>query len=462
MVTDLRDESDQENPVRLVIEPRSNRIDLDGLLSHLYATTDLERSYRVNMNMISLEGRPRVYDLKTLLKEWLRYRIDTVRRRLQYRLDRVVDRLHILDGLLVAYLNIDEVIRIIRTEDVPKAALIKAFGLSERQADAILDLKLRHLARLEEMRIKGEQDELSRERDELEKTLKSKVRLKRVVRDELLNDEEEFGDARRSPIVERESARALDQSELIPSESITVVLSAQGWVRAAKGHEVDPRELNYKSGDSYLHGARGKSNQLLVALDSTGRTYAVPAHKLPSARGQGEPLTSQVTPPQGAGFTGVMMGAEDDLYALVSDAGYGFVCRLGDMLTKNRKGKATLSVPAGATSLVPQPVSDYKNDMVAVVTTAGYMTVYKISDLPQLGRGKGVKMTNIPSAKLKSREELVVGTTVFQPGEHVLVYSGKRYLRLKPADIEHYSGARGLRGRKLPRGFRQVKGITSE
>jgi topoisomerase-4 subunit A len=312
------------------------------------------------------------------------------------------------------------------------------------------------------MKIKGEQDELSRERDQLETILKSKARLKRVVRDELRNDEAEFGDPRRSPIVVRESARAMDQSELIPSEAITVVLSEQGWVRAAKGHEVDPRELNYKSGDAYLHGARGKSNQLLVALDSTGRTYAVPAHKLASARGQGEPLTSQITPPQGAGFTGVIMGAENDLHVLASDAGYGFVCRLGDMLTKNKKGKATLSVPVGARSLVPQSVNSIDEDYIAVVTTAGHMTVYKVSELPQLGRGKGVKMINIPSARVKAREELVLGISVFQPGEHLLVYSGKRYLRLKPGDIEHYSGARGLRGRKLPRGFQQVKGITSE
>ena len=462
MVTDLRDESDQENPVRLVIEPRSNRVDLDALMSHLYATTDLERSFRVNMNMISLQGRPKVYDLKSLLKDWLSYRTETVRRRLQFRLDRVVDRLHILDGLLIAYLNIDEVIRIIRNEDAPREALIKTFSLSDQQVDAILDLKLRNLARLEEMRIKGEQDQLARERDQLEKTLGSKTRLKRVVRDELLSDEEEFGDPRRSPIVERESARAMDQSELMPSESITVVLSSQGWVRAAKGHDVDARELTYKSGDSYLHDACGKSNQLLVALDSTGRTYAVPAHKLPSARGQGEPLTSQLTPPAGAGFTGVMMGAEEDMYVLVSDAGYGFVCRLLDMLTKNRKGKATLSVPAGATSLVPQPVSDYENDMIAVVTTAGYMTVYKVSELPQLGRGKGVKMINIPSAKLKSREEVVLGTKTFTSGDNLMVYSGKRYLRIKGGDIEHYSGARGLRGRKLPRGYRQVNEIKSE
>lgn len=462
MVTDLRDESDQENPIRLVIEPRSNRVDVDALMGHLFATTDLEKSYRVNMNMIGLDGRPHVYDLRQCLKEWLTFRIQTVRRRLQFRLDKVTDRLHLLEGLLVAYLNIDEVIEIIRSEDKPKPVLIKRFDISERQAEAILELKLRHLAKLEEMKIRGEQEELEKERKKLETLLKSDARLKTLVKNEIKDDAEEFGDARRSPLVEREVAKAIDQSELVPSEAITAVLSEQGWVRAAKGHEINARELNYKSGDAYLSSACGKSNQMLVALDSTGRTYAVPAHKLPSARGQGEPLTSSVTPPMGAAFKSVMMGADKDQYVMLSDAGYGFICELENMLTKNKKGKATLSVPKGAQALGALPVDDLESTFIAVVTTSGYLTIYSVTELPELAKGKGVKLINIPSKLLKARDEYVLGATTFRKGQHVLVHVGKRYLRLKGQDLDHYMGERGKRGRKLPKGFQAVKAITTE
>ena len=462
MVADLRDESDQDNPIRLIIVPRSNRVDVDALMGHLFATTDLEKSYRVNMNMIGLDGRPHVYDLRQCLKEWLKFRIETVRRRLQYRYDKVTDRLHILEGLLTAFLNIDEVIEIIRTEDKPKLALMKRFKISDRQAEAILELKLRHLAKLEEMKIRGEQEELEKERKRLELLLKSKARLKTLVKNELKQDAEEFGDSRRSPIVEREVAKAIDQSELVPSESITAVISAQGWVRAAKGHEIDARELSYKSGDSYLSSARGKSNQLLVALDSTGRTYAVPAHKLPSARGQGEPLTSSVNPPVGATFKSIMMGADSDQYVMLSDAGYGFICTVSDMLTKNKKGKATLSVPKGAQALGSLKIGSLEQDFIAVVTTSGYLTIYSVTELPELAKGKGVKLINIPSKLLKAREEYVLGATTFKKGQHVLVHSGKRYLRLKGQDLEHYMGERGKRGRKLPKGFQAVKAITTE
>ena len=462
MVADLRDESDQDNPIRLIIVPRSNRVDVDALMGHLFATTDLEKSYRVNMNMIGLDGRPHVYDLRQCLKEWLKFRIETVRRRLQYRYDKVTDRLHILEGLLTAFLNIDEVIEIIRTEDKPKLALMKRFKISDRQAEAILELKLRHLAKLEEMKIRGEQEELEKERKRLELLLKSKARLKTLVKNELKQDAEEFGDSRRSPIVEREVAKAIDQSELVPSESITAVISAQGWVRAAKGHEIDARELSYKSGDSYLSSARGKSNQLLVALDSTGRTYAVPAHKLPSARGQGEPLTSSVNPPVGATFKSIMMGADSDQYVMLSDAGYGFICTVSDMLTKNKKGKATLSVPKGAQALGSLKIGSLEQDFIAVVTTSGYLTIYSVTELPELAKGKGVKLINIPSKLLKARDEYVLGATTFKKGQHVLVHSGKRYLRLKGQDLEHYMGERGKRGRKLPKGFQAVKAITTE
>ena len=462
MVADLRDESDQDNPIRLVVVPRSNRVDIDALMGHLFATTDLEKSFRVNMNMIGLDGRPHVYSLRDCLKEWIKFRIETVRRRLQYRFDKVVDRLHILEGYLTAFLNIDEVIEIIRREEKPKPALMDRFSISDRQAEAILELKLRHLAKLEEMKIRGEQAELEKERDRLQLLLKSDARLKTLVKNELKDDAAEFGDARRSPIVEREVAKAIDQSELVPSEAITAVLSKQGWVRAAKGHEIDPRELNYKSGDSYQSSALGKSNQAVVALDSTGRTYAIPAHKLPSARGQGEPLTSSVTPPAGASFKSLMMGADKDLYVMLSDAGYGFICAVENMLTKNKKGKATLSVPKGAESLPSLRLNGLEQDFLAVVTTSGYLTIYSVTELPELAKGKGVKLINIPSKLLKARDEYVLGATIFKKGQHVLVHAGKRYLRLKGQDLEHYLGERGKRGRKLPKGFQNVKAITTE
>jgi topoisomerase IV subunit A len=462
MVTDLRDESDQDNPVRLVIEPRSNRVDYEGLMAHLFATTDLEKSYRVNLNMIDLTGRPRVFDLRNLLKEWLVYRVETVRKRLQYRFDKVVDRLHVLDGLLAAFLNIDEIIRIIRNSDEPKVALMKAFELSERQAESILELRLRQLAKLEEIKIRAEQEELSEERDRLELLLSSDARLKTLVKKELKADAEEFGDERRSPIVAREAARAMEETDLIPSENITAVLSNQGWVRAAKGHEIDVRELSYKSGDDYLHAVRGRSNQMLVPIDTTGRTYAIPGHKLPSARGQGEPLTSLIDPPAGAGFAGLLMGQPTDKYLLCSSAGYGFVCSVSDMLSKNRKGKATLKVPDGFTALVPSSVSEYETDSVAVVTSAGHLAIYAASELPELGRGKGVKVINIPSKLLKSGDEYVVSAVAFSQGQTVVVHSGQRYLNLKASEQDHYRGARGLRGKKLPRGFQQVRQLGVE
>ncbi|MDG2087359.1 MAG: DNA topoisomerase IV subunit A [Arenicellaceae bacterium] len=462
MVIDLRDESDQENPVRLVIEPRSNRVDYEGLMAHLFSTTDLEKSYRVNLNMIDLTGRPRVFDLRSLLKQWLEYRVGTVRKRLQYRFDKVVDRLHVLDGLLAAFLNIDEVIRIIRASEKPKSALMEAFDLSDRQAESILELRLRQLAKLEEIKIRGEQEELSEVRDRLGLLLSSDARLKTVVKKELKADAEEFGDARRSPIVAREAARAMEETDLIPSENITAVLSYQGWVRAAKGHEIDASELGYKSGDDYLHSVRGRSNQMLVPIDTTGRTYALPGHKLPSARGQGEPLTSLIDPPAGAGFAGLLMGQSNDKYLLCSSAGYGFVCSVADMLSKNRKGKATLKVPDGFTALVPSSVSEYQTDSLAVVTSAGYLAIYAASELPELGRGKGVKVINIPSKLLKSGDEYVVSAVAFSPGQMVVVHSGQRYLNLKASEQDHYRGTRGLRGKKLPRGFQQVRRLGVE
>jgi topoisomerase-4 subunit A len=462
LVEDLRDESDHENPTRLVIVPRSNRVDVDQLMSHLFATTDLERSYRVNMNVIGVNGRPQLKNLRDLLVEWLAFRTDTVRRRLQHRLEKVEARLHVLEGYLVAFLNIDEVIAIIRKEDKPKPVLMKSFKLSDVQADAILDLRLRHLAKLEEMRIRAEQEELAEERQTLQKTLKDRRRLKRLIRDEIIADAEKYGDERRSPIKERDAAQAMDQTSLVPSEAITVVLSERGWVRAAKGHEIDPLTLGYKSGDAFKGSDHGRSNQSAVFLDSTGRTYTLPAHTLPSARGQGEPLSGRVKPPAGAVFAGVMIGDPDDRYLLASDAGYGFVARLGDLYSKNKAGKAVLTRPNNAGVLAPQPLGDNDDGWVAAVTSAGYLLVTELEELPLLGRGKGLKIIQIPPARLKAREEYVVAIAVVPDGGQLTVHAGKRHVTLKPADLEHYQVGRGRRGRKLPRGLQRVERLVAD
>jgi len=459
LVEDLRDESDHENPTRLVIVPRSSRVDVDGLMSHLFATTDLERSYRVNMNVIGLDGRPKLKNLRTLLVEWLEFRTATVKRRLQHRLDRVEARMHVLEGYLTAFLNIDEVIAIIRGEDRPKPVLIERFGLTDVQADAILDLRLRHLAKLEEIRIRAEQEELGEERDRLARTLKDRRRLKRLVRDEIMADAEHHGDERRSPIVERAVAQPMKQTALVPSELISVVLSERGWVRAAKGHDIDARGLGYKSGDRFKAVDRGRSNQSAVFLDSTGRCYTLAAHTLPSARGQGErgePLSGRLNPPQGATFEGVMIGEQDDLYLLASNAGYGFVARLEDLLSKNKAGKAVLSVPKGGRALTPCRVRDAGSDQVAAVSSAGHLLVHPVAELPTLARGKGLKIIHVPAARLKSGEEQVVAVAVVPEGGRLTVHAGRRHLTLKAADLEHYSVGRGRRGRKLPRGLQRV------
>ena len=462
MVEDLRDESDHENPTRLVIVPRSNRVDPVELMDHLFATTDLERSYRVNMNMIGLDGRPRVYNLKDLLAEWLEFRIETVRRRLQHRLDKVNHRLHILDGMLIAYLNLDEVIRIIRSEDEPKPKLMKRFKLSEEQTEAILETKLRHLAKLEEMKIKGEQKDLAKEKDDLEKILGSRQKLRARVREELAEDAEEFGDPRRSPLKERETAKAIDVTQLLPAEPITVVLSDKGWVRAAKGHEVDARSLEYKMGDQFLQAARGRTNETATFMDSTGRTYSLPAHKLPSARGHGEPLSASFNPPPGASWSGVMMGNPEDLYLIASDAGYGLVVKLGDLLTDRRAGKAGLKVPKGAKALPPQRVMAYQDDWLAAVTNTGRMIVFAVGDLPQMEKGKGDKILGIPGAKVQKREEYLIGIAVFKEGQQLMLRTGKGELKLRSGnDIDQYVSERALRGSKLPRGHQEVKEIEA-
>jgi topoisomerase-4 subunit A len=455
MVEDLRDESDHENPTRLVITPRSNRIDTEALMDHLFATTDLERSYRINMNIIGIDGRPSVMNLRQILKEWLRFRTDVTRRRLDYRLQKVEKRLHLLDGLLIAFLNIDEVIHIIRTEDEPKPALMARFGLSDTQAEYILDTKLRQLARLEEFKIRSEQDELAKEKAELELLLGSEARLKTLVKNELKATAEEYGDQRRSPLKERGEAQAFNEKDLLTAEPITAVLSDKGWLRAAKGHEIDPTSLNYKSGDKFLAAALGRSNQNVFLQDTSGRFYALPGHTLPSARGQGEPATGRLNLPSGALFTDVLMGADEQKILLGTDAGYGFIGKIGNLYTKNKAGKAVVSIPKGARILNPKMVND-TNSLIAAVSNEGRMLIFPIADLPELARGKGNKILNIPGSRLQSREEFVVDYAVIPVGEALVVHSGKRYLVMKDTDLEHYRGERGRRGHKLPRGFQKV------
>jgi topoisomerase IV subunit A len=462
MLEDLRDESDHENPVRLILIPRSNRINPEEVMLHLFATTDLERSYRVNLNIIGLNGRPQVKDLRGILKEWLEYRTETVRRRLQFRLDKILSQIHILEGLMIAYLNIDEVIKIIREEDKPKAVLMKRFKFSDIQADAVLDLRLRKLAKLEEVKIKGELDELKAERKQLDKTLGSNQRLKTLVRKEIETDAKQYGDDRKSPLKEGVEARAIDEQTLIPTEPVTIVLSDKGWVRAAKGHEVDPETLNYKSGDSFKQASLGKSNQLAVFLDSSGRCYSLPAHSIPSARSLGEPISARLTPPDGVTFEGVMAGDPESIYLLSSDAGYGFMVKLEDVYTKNRNGKAIISVPKCAKVLTPTKVNDIKNDWVAAVTSIGRMLMFPISELTLLPKGKGLKIIQIPPAKLKTREEYVVAMTAMGETDKLVIYAGKKHMTMKSADQEYYIGERGRRGNMLARGYRNVIRIKAE
>lgn len=460
MLEDLRDESDQDSPTRLVLVPRSNRVDCEQLMQHLYATTDLERSYRINFNVIALNGKPASLNLKGILQEWIEYRRTTVRRRLEHRLDQVIDRLHILEGLLIAFLNIDEVIHIIRTEDEPKPVLMQRFGLTGTQAEAILELKLRHLARLEEMRITDEQAILDEERQYLESILDSAKKLQRLIRDELLEDTEKYGDPRRSPLVERAAAQALKESDLTPSEPTSIVVSKQGWVRAAKGHDIDASAMNYRTGDDLSFVVPGRTNQNAVFLDSTGRAYTIPAHQLPSARGHGEPLTGKLSPPTGSQFRGAVLADDGQRIFLASTAGYGFYTDFANLVSRQKAGKQLVSVPKGTDVLPPIIVTDTSNDLLVLVTNSGYLLCYPIADIPELARGKGNKLIQIPPAKLKSGDEYLLGTVVMHIGGEVQIWAGQRYLRLKASDLDHYQGERAQRGRKLPRGFQNVTGIN--
>ncbi|WP_350024912.1 DNA topoisomerase IV subunit A [Providencia rettgeri] len=462
MVEDLRDESNHENPTRLVIVPRSNRVDLEQVMTHLFATTDLERSYRVNLNMIGLDNRPAVKGLVEILNEWIAYRRQTVRNRLNHRLEKVLRRLHILDGLLIAYLNIDEVIEIIRTEDEPKAVLMSRFNISDTQAEAILELKLRHLAKLEEMKIRGEQDELAKERDDLQAILGSERRLNTLIKKEIQSDAKDYGDDRRSPLHEREEAKAMSEHEILPSEPITVVLSDMGWVRSAKGHDIEPTNLNYKAGDGFKGAARGKSNQAAVFLDTTGRSYSVDPLELPSARSQGEPLTGKLTLPPGATIEHVLMAPDEQKYLMASDAGYGFICTLNDLVTKNKTGKALISLPENAKVLAPIELHNEQEDLLLAITKAGRMLIFPVADLPQLSKGKGNKIINIAGAQAATGDDLLTWLMILPVGASMTLHFGKRKLKFKAEDLQKYRSERGRKGTSLPRGMHNIERIDIE
>ncbi|HCR33307.1 MAG TPA: DNA topoisomerase IV subunit A [Stenotrophomonas sp.] len=457
---DVRDESDHANPVRVVLVPRSNRVDADQLMGHLFATTDMERSYRVNLNVIGLDGRPQVKNLKMLLSEWLAFRSTTVTRRLQHRLQKVERRLHLLEGLLVAFLNLDEVIHIIRTEDEPKAALIARFGLSEEQAEYILETKLKQLARLEEMKIRGEQDELAKEREKILGILDSKAKLKKLIRDELTADAKKFGDARRSPLVQRQAAQAIDETELVPSEPMTVVLSEKGWIRAAKGHDIDAATLSYRDGDALQGSVRARSTQQVAFLDSEGRAYSTPVHTLPSARGNGEPLTGRFSPAPGTSFVTLASAEPDARFVLASTHGYGFVTRFENLIGRNKAGKAMLNLSSGSSVLTPSAVANVATDRIVAVTSSGNLLAIAANDLPELDKGKGNKIIEIPKAKLAT--ERVVAIVAISPGQTLQVRSGQRTMGLKFNELDAYLGARATRGHLLPRGWQKVEGLSVE
>ena len=462
MIEDLRDESDHENPIRLVIVPRSNRVDADETMQHLFATTDLEKSFRVNLNMIGLDGRPAVKDLKRILTEWLTFRTSTVTRRLNHRLAKVERRLHLLEGLHIAYLNLDEVIRIVRSEDEPKPVLMARFKLSEEQTDYILETRLRQLARLEEMKINAERDQLEEERAKISVLLKSPAKLKSLIKEEMRADAAKFGDDRRSPLVQRDAAQALDESALVVSEPVTVVLSQKGWARAAKGHDIDAEGLNYREGDGLLAAVKARTTQQVAFIDSTGRSYSTLTHTLPSARGNGEPLTGRFSPVGGASFDAVIAGDNDTRLILATDFGYGFVTRFEALTGRNKAGKQIISLSDHAKILAPQVSADPARDRIVVVTTEGHLLMFSVAELPELDKGKGNKLIEVPKAKLVSGDERVAGIAVVAEGKgEVTLYAGQRKLTLKWSDLVEYGGNRASRGGLLPRGLRRVERIET-
>ena len=462
MIEDLRDESDHENPTRLVIIPRSRRTDITAVMSHLFATTDLEKSYRVNMNMIGLDGKPQVKNLVQILLEWLDFRQQTVRSRLQYRLDKMVTRLHLLEGLLIAFLNIDAIIAIIREQEAPKEVLISHFNLSVKQADAILELKLRQLAKLEETKITTEQQALEKERQHLDKTVNSPRLLKSLLKKEIINDAKKYGDERRSPLVERASAHALDATALIPNEPLTIILSQKGWIRAAKGHDIEVSSLSYRAGDGFFKSVKGRSTQAVYILDSTGRIYSTSTHNLASARSQGEPLTGRLNPPMGASFTQLLVGKPEDWYLLASDAGYGFRVQLKEFQSKNKAGKSLVSLPKNATLLSALPI-EATGMLMAVITMQGRLLIFSVDELPALARGKGNKIIQIATKDFTAKNDAIKLMTLLADATQPLkIISGKRHLMLKAIDIERYYSTRAKRGALLPRGFQRVDQLISE
>lgn len=452
MLEDIRDEADHENPIRIVLVPRSNRVDTDALMAHLFATTDLEKSYRVNMNMIGLDHKPAVKGLLEILNEWLAFRRTTVTRRLQYRLDKVLSRLHILEGLMIAFLNIDEVIEIIRHEDDPKVELMARFNLSDEQADAILNLRLRHLAKLEENQLKAEQDELEKERLNLEAILGSERRLNTLIKKEIQEDAKKYVSPRMSQLVEREEAKMISESDMTPAEPVTVILSEMGWVRCAKGHDIDPKSLSYKAGDNYRAHACGKSNQAVVFIDSTGRSYALDPLSLPSARSQGEPLTGKLNLPAGATIEYVVMASEQQELLMASDAGYGFICKFEDLIARNKAGKALISLPENAKVMEPKTLAN-ATALVVAMTSAGRMLIFPAKDLPALSKGKGNKIVTIPAENAKERGELLVKLLLISDQASLEFHSGKRKIVLKPEDLQKFRAERGRKGSTLPRGL---------
>ena len=455
MIEDLRDESDESNPVRIIVVPRSNRIDKTALMSHLFATTELQKNVRVNLNAIGLNGKPRVFDLKSILKEWIKFRSETVKRRLQHRLDWVNDRLHILDGLLKAYLNLDEVIKIIRTHDEPKKALMKKFKLTEIQANAILDIRLRQLAKLEEEAILLEKNELSTEAKEIEKILKSTSRLKTLIKKELKEDLDEYGDDRNSNLVEAEDAKAFDEKDLISNDPMTVVLSKRGWIRAAKGHEIDPQSLQYREGDEYLSSATARNSQNVVIIDSFGKAFTLPIHKLPSARGQGDPVSSSINSQSGSTFAGVVAGTEEDYCVLTANNGYGFIAKIEELQTKNKSGKTALNTK-GAIPLGPEKLTSIEDSYIAAITEEGKMLLIEANDLPVLAKGRGNKIINIDKKRFEAKENRLIFLKTLNKGDNLKIYSGKQSYMIKSKDLENFVGSRGRKGNFLPKGYRRV------
>ncbi len=465
LVADLRDESDNEEPIRLVIIPRSNRVDSEQLMAHLFATTDLEKNYRVNLNLIALDGRPRVMNLAEILSEWLTFRTEVVRRRLNYRLDKVTARLHILTGLLIAFLNLDEIIEIIRNNDRPKPILIERFNLSEIQAEAILELKLRHLAKLEEMKIKGEENDLEKERGSLEEILDSNRKLKSLIRKEIKACAKQFGDKRRSPTVIRSEALALTSIDLLPTEAITVILSDKGWIRAAKGHDIDPQKVNYRVGDSFKSAVPGRSNQPVIFLAANGRCYTLPSHNLPSARSHGEPLSGRLQLEDNAPIEHMLMGEEDDLFLIASDSGYGFIARLADLVSKNKSGKAVLTLPPEAHPLAPLLVRNLEKESLVALSSSGRILIFSLTQLPLLSRGKGNKIINLTPSRGKRKKEILKSMVILPAEATLKIYAGRRHLTLKKESLKSYIGNRGRRGQILPHGLQraeQLEVITAE